>query len=466
MALSFRFNRIGKIALRLGTALGAALLGACATYKPLPLNNHPASPQGLGDIEVDTRSLPFPALRAYHFNPADGLDMTEVAILAVVNNPDLKLVRDDLGVSRAQAFAAHLLPDPQISLSRDYPQGGQPGTTTATSVGLGYDLNALITHAAGADAADAEARKTDLNLLWQEWQVIAKARVLFSQVMSEGSQLHWLTQNRDLLARQYRQSAQALKDGNVTADTANAALIAWHDARRQVNDMQRQLLASRQNLNDLLGLAPSAQLQLVAGAPLALPDAAEAEAALRNLAERRPDLLALKAGYQAQDARYRQAILAQFPPLNLSLNRSSDTSAIVTRGFAIASILPLLDGNRGNIRIEKATRKRLHDDYEQRLTAARNGVEHLLANNRLLAQQLESAQAALPELDSVAANAHKALQAGSLDWAGYVGYASAAISAHVEVENLKQTLLEGRIQLLTLLGGEFPAVKPDVEKKS
>ena len=72
----------------------------------------------------------------------------------------------------------------------------------------------------------------------------------------------------------------------------------------------------------------------------------------------------------------------------------------------------------------------------------------------------------MPQLDKVAANAHRALQVGSLDWAGYVGYASAAISAHVEVENLKQTLLEGRIQLLTLLGGEFPAVKPDVEKKS
>ena len=48
-------------------------------------------------------------------------------MLAVANNPDLRVARDDAGVARAQAFAAGLLPDPQISLSADHPAGNVAG---------------------------------------------------------------------------------------------------------------------------------------------------------------------------------------------------------------------------------------------------------------------------------------------------------------------------------------------------
>ena len=38
-------------------------------------------------------------------------------MIAVVNNPDLKAMRGQVGVAEAQAFAAGLLPNPQFSFA-------------------------------------------------------------------------------------------------------------------------------------------------------------------------------------------------------------------------------------------------------------------------------------------------------------------------------------------------------------
>ncbi|MFP3693402.1 TolC family protein, partial [Burkholderia sp. SIMBA_048] len=75
----------------------------------------------LGRLQIDPAKMPLPELAAQRFDPSDGFDIEEVAMLAVANNPDLKLARDDLGIAQAQAFSAGLLPDPQIAVSSDYP---------------------------------------------------------------------------------------------------------------------------------------------------------------------------------------------------------------------------------------------------------------------------------------------------------------------------------------------------------
>lgn len=69
-------------------------LAGCASYWPRALGPVPELPASPGQIQVDTRSLPFPVLAAHPFDPRDGLDEIEVAPLAVVNNQDLKRARD------------------------------------------------------------------------------------------------------------------------------------------------------------------------------------------------------------------------------------------------------------------------------------------------------------------------------------------------------------------------------------
>jgi len=76
---------------------------------------------------------------------------------------------------------------------------------------------------------------------------------------------------------------------------------------------------------------------------------------MHELAQRRPDLLALQAGYRSQEARVRAAILGQFASITLGITRARDTGSVSTNGFTIGLTLPLFSGNRGEIKIERAT---------------------------------------------------------------------------------------------------------------
>ena len=76
-------------------------------------------------------------------------------------------------------------------------------------------------------------------------------------------------------------------------------------------------------LNRALGLAPSATIQL--DPDIRLPAELSTPANLsRALDERRLDLLALKKGYESQDEKFRAAVLAQFPKINLGVSEARD----------------------------------------------------------------------------------------------------------------------------------------------
>src|SRR5690348_18150129 len=116
--------------LRALPTIAFAALAGCATFHPLPLASGGRGPQRAEDITVPAQAMPTPALRAYPFDPSNGLDVTEVAMLAVAHDPHLKIQRDAAGVAHAQAYAAGLLPDPQLSYEHDRPTGHYPPDAT------------------------------------------------------------------------------------------------------------------------------------------------------------------------------------------------------------------------------------------------------------------------------------------------------------------------------------------------
>src|SRR5690242_18957582 len=140
----------------------AAALGGCATYHALPLGHGREHPHH-ADLTVSASSMPTPELRTHAFDPAAGLDATEVAMLAVANSPQLRVERVKAGIAHAQAYAAGLLPDPQLNYEHDRPTGNYPqDTTNAYTAGLTFDLGNLITRSARVKSARAGARQVDL----------------------------------------------------------------------------------------------------------------------------------------------------------------------------------------------------------------------------------------------------------------------------------------------------------------
>lgn len=437
--------------------LALPLMSGCASYRrePLPDQTSALSGAQMARIRVDARSMPLPELAAHRFDPADGLDIDEVAMLAVVNNPALKLARDDLKIARAQAFSAGLLPDPQLSFSSDFP-GAASATSSAFSAGLSADVMALLRRGPARSAANADAAKIDLGLLWQEWQTIAQARQLFIKSRFQEELLPLLARQRDLAETRYARMAAAQRQGNLTRDALTAALLAQSDAGKQYLDARRAALQTRHDLDALLGLRPDVTLRLTGGGEPVPLDGKTVDAALAGLPSRRPDLLALRAGYEAQEQKYRAAILDQFPSLSIGFVRTRDTSSVYTSGFQISLNLPIFNRNRGNIAIEKATRQRLRDEYQNRLDQAYADLAQLRGDTALLERQLGQTESALPGLAQTARAAEQAYARHDLALSAYADAQSAEIAKRIEAATLRESIAEQRIGMQALLGGGIP----------
>ena len=440
----------------LPAVLAACALAACASYAPKPLPDRVSLAGDARTVTVDAARLPFPSSSTHVFDPADGLDMDEVGMLAVANNPQLRQARDDLGIAHAQAFAAGLLPDPQLGLSLDHPTNGAAVNTDAFNLNPTFDASALILRSSRRGAAEAAAQRVELDLLWQEWQVVSQARLLYTRILAQEAVRAELESERDLLSQRYRRSREALAAGNVTIDFAAALLAALQKIEKQLNDLERSRLQNRASLDALLGLVPTTPLVL-AGKPQARAlDAAAVRAGLEQRLAARPDLQALRAGYRSQEEKFRGAVLAQFPALNVGLTRARDTSGLYTLGFGLTLSLPVLNRNRGNIAIEQATRRKLFDEYQSRLDSAYGEVAVALENQPLLEGQLRRVGAALAELREVAARAEAAYRTGNFAAADYTRLRIALSDKQTEEINLQEALMEQRIALETLLGSGLP----------
>lgn len=432
-------------------------LTGCAVYRAKPLPTQPNMSQEVPHITIDASRMPFPELATHRFDPSDGLDMTEVAMLAVVNNPDLRIARDEAGIASAQAFAAGLLPDPQLNASVAFPTNDIPGSTyTAYSFGLSYDIGALLARSSTKAAAAAGKRRTDLNLLWQEWQVVAQARLLFIRNMEQNRLKSILREYRDLLAARYAHGQQALRDGNATLDAVSTDFSALQDMSRQINELERQQSQNKHDLNALLGLAPEVTLQLVGESQLSPLDTKKIVKEAPTLAARRPDLLALKAGYESEDAHLRQAIIAQFPAPVVGLTRSRDNTDVHSIGIGITMNLPLFNRNRGNVAIEEATRQRLYDEYQARLNAAWSEIHRILEDQVLLERQIAGTKEDVANAERAAVSGEAAYKGGNITEPAYLALRGALLGKRLEEITLEQKILEQRVALLTLCGGEAP----------
>jgi len=435
----------------ISTIVALALLAGCAAYQAQPLTNHAVLADSL-DVPVSDANKRLEQSNAAHeIDPADGLDLTEVAILAVLGNPDLRATRARLELANAQAFAAGLLPDPQLSASLDKPTGDTTGLVDAWGIGLGFDIIPLITRQARIGAGQGAQQKVHLDILWQEWQVIQQARSLAVRYTLENQRIELLQNMRRLYQERYRQSARGLAEGNVTFDANGADLTALIDSFSQIAQLEQQHNQTRHDLDLLLGLRADVELPLAqpgAGTPL---QRASIQARLDELPQLRPDLLALKAGYQAQEDRVRAAILAQFPSVSIGITRARDTGGVYTSGFSIGLNLPLFSGNRGAIAIERATRAQLALEYQARLAQTQADVGRLLALQDIIEAQRANLQTYLPRLTQLVERARAAYSRGDIDALAFLNLESTWVNKRLEQITLQQTRWETRIALQTLL---------------
>jgi outer membrane protein TolC len=419
----------------------ALVLGGCASYAPKPL------PPG---VSLVPGAAPAPTGQTAT-TPAGALSLDQVAALAVRNDPDLKAKRRKLGVAQAQRFAAGLFPDPQLSASLDHPTSSGPGLVDAFGLGVGYDVVPLITHGAHVQGERAATRQARLQLLWETWQVRQQARTLAVHFAGEARRLALLRRMRDLYRERYHHSAAALAHGNLNLDVAGTDLTALLDAQGQIDQLEQTHNDTDHTLRGLLGLAPAASLAVAlpkAPSPLG---AAVLRTRLADLSRRRPDLLALQAGYHSQEAKVRAAVLAQFPSLSLGLNRARDTGSVYTNGLSIGVNLPLFSGNRGAIAVARATRAQLRAEYQARLDQAALDIDKLERLQDLLRVQTGRLDRYLPTLGKLVEQARAGYRRHDIDALTFLNLETTWTGKRLARIQARQSLWETRIALETLL---------------
>jgi outer membrane protein TolC len=390
---------------------------------------------------------------------AGQLSMADVERQVLLNNPDLRTARAQHAVAQAQMLQASLLPNPSLNGSIGYLISGV-GDATAWTAGISENIQSLVTLRPRREAARAQAASVDATLLWEEWQVIGKARLLVVDIVEDERLLEVQHVALQRLEQRSERLRRSIDQGNSENLTATPDLAAAADARASLDDLQRQLLSQRHALAALMGLAPDTVIPLQPHIDLGPLNATQVRRQAETLAQRRPDLIALQLGYRAQEAQVRAAILAQFPPLSFGYSASQDNSRVRNGGPAITFDLPIFDRNQGNIAIERATRQQLHDEYTVRLQTSRDEVLALLAEHA----QLDAQRTALVPLNLDAehrmAQADSAWHAGLIDIRSYVDMATAVSTRQAAMITLEKNQYEGQVALATLLGAGMPDALP------
>jgi outer membrane protein TolC len=440
------------------------MVAAGCHHKPMPLTSEKVeealAPPNMEAIRVQAKAIRHPLLAPLEFDERDGLSPDEAAVLAVLANPSLRAVRDQRGIAAAQIIEAGVLPNPSLAVGGEFPIRA-PDEVNGYSVEFTWDVASLITRGAKVDAAKATAASVELDVAWQEWQVAQAAKTAVFRCIALEAQLA-LAQEIEQRLRENLKTVKSAVDQNLrTLVDLAAAEAALQEAHATVLDLKQDARKERLALNRSLGLPPGVTvvIQKGAGLPSQVPAPSAAEL-LAGLEERRLDLVALRRGYDSQEATVRAAILGRFPKLELGIAHTRDTGNFFTLGPSIALDVPIFDRNQGPIAVETATRRKLFDEYTNRVFEARSEIATLLAEIESVTQKIAAAEAAIPVLERLVATYETALAAGHMDILSYYGARNDLAKKRIDVLKLKQELVELRIGLEIASGRYMAAGTP------
>ncbi len=440
----------------LALVVACAALG-CAKYaaKPLDQTDHVLTEGDRERVRVAASELHHPILKPVQLDLSKGLSPDEVAVLAVVMNPDLQAERDQRAISQAQLVQAGLLPNFQLTGSLDFPyDSSPPDNHIAYGLGLQWDINALITRNARQLSAKEDAQSVELDIAWKEWQTAQAAKTSAYNVLALEGGLRIAREIREQLDENLRIVQKAVDNHQKTLLDLSAAESASSDAIEAEVGQERELRRERLQLNQSLGLSADAELKL---RDVELPShfaSPPVHDLIANLDHRRLDLVALRHGYQSQEAIVRTAILGQFPKLSLGPELARDTTAIKTIGVGLTLDLPIFDHNQAAIAQEEATRQKLYDEYSSRRIAARSEIELAALEVGSINKQISAAEASIASLQRLTQTYEKALAQGNTDIVSYYSARSDLAKKQIDLTKLKQELVQQWIAL-ELASGEF-----------
>jgi cobalt-zinc-cadmium efflux system outer membrane protein len=393
------------------------------------------------------------------------LSADELAVIAVLVNPDLKAMRAQKGVADAQVFSAGLLPDPQLALGVDHPTSNQTGLVNAYNFGLSWDVLGLLTRSDARKSAGAKRSQVRDDVAWREWMVANQTRQLAWRV-------GYLTEQESIAGDAATRAQQLLKTSrrnferhDITIDALSVQETAYLSTNDKLLALRRELAKAKLDLNKNLGLPPAEQIAVAQPEPPP-PMQLDVSALFDVARNQRLDLLALRAGYQAQEYQLQRDLLARYPQINLGLTSARDTGDVRTFGISAGISIPIFNGGRGAVAIARATRKQLRAEYEARLFQTRSDIATLVADIRAVDHEIEPLQQRLPQLRKAEATMRSALASGDVTALTYETVRSNLLTLRLQLASLEQSRAEQRVALQLATGAPWNAKETGCERQS
>lgn len=447
---------------QLTRALLLALLGlhSCASYSPQPLPGIVASaadaPSLPERLSASAQSLHHALLPTLEVDLRDGLSPDEMAIAAVLLNPHLQVLRAQHFLADAQLLQAGLLPNPDLSVGLERPSfGATGGTVNGVGVGLNWAISDVIGRRQRQAASLADKERIDLEVAWQEWQVAQAARALSWQAVLLAQEIPIAQEVLKRAGDRLQLVTRAVGSGFLPRQELVAASSAVESFSRQRDRLIQEQAAVLLALGAYLGadINETILIQIDLQLPLAKGLPARAELLL-HVADARLDLLALEAGYEAEEERFHAAVLQQFPRLSFGMSRNRDTGDVGTIGLGVSLSLPLFDRGQGAIASAEATRDLLRMEIEARRLQARteivDGEQRFFGSLR----QLHAGELFLNSLKDQLRLATAARKEGLITVLNYLDQEEALDLQHLEVLRLRRDLLFDAINL-EMASGQF-----------
>ena len=432
-------------------------LAACSSYHPQPLNPQSLAEQNQAptpaQLQILAGQIKHPLLKQVAFDLTDGLSADEAAILAVLQNPELRLARAKHGIANAQLLQAGLLPNPRVAYNFSALSGGlDTGKVQGYGISLDWEVTALLTQDQRISAAEAEQQAIDLQIAWQEWQIAQAAKLACYQLQVYQIQQKLLTDSLQRLQSNQQQLEQAVAQGWATLAESTTATSATDTLVYRQQALLQQTSLQQQRLNRALGRKPD---ETVALQTISLADeliVPSQEQLTQNLNQQRLDLLALQQTYQVQEEQVQIAVLQQFPKISIGPTQSKNNSNYYTVGGGIAITLPLFDQNQGAIALATATRQSVFDEYHNRDFQSKADIAELVTNITAVNAEIKTARTALESLEILFKAYTSAHRQGQVDQLTYYAAWNNLTEKQFEILNLQLHLLEARTALETATG--------------
>ena len=434
-------------------------LSGCMSYHSKPLLNtptiHQLSSADQNELIHRATSLRNPRLPPMKLDFHKPFTAQELAVLAVLFNPDLAALRAKEGVAKEQVFDAGLLPDPQLGFFFDKTLHQTNPLTIPFSNGIGgnlsWDIAGLITRQTKVNIAQSKYQQIHYDVAWQEWLLANQAELLATRVYFLQEQVSLIKKNMSFAKRLLDITHRNMQRHDATLDEYALRQTAYIDVQDQLQTLQRTLSSTQLQLNQVLGL--NAEEKLALSRPKSLHLNHFNTAQLFNEAQfNRLDLIALRAGYESQEQTLYQAILGQFPHFNLSLIRGRDTGAVNTIGANLSFDIPLFNRNRGAIAIADATREQLNLEYKARLHQTQADIAALVADLKLIETAELTLTKQLPSIRKAVQIMSQNLQRGNITEVTYQSIQADLLNKELKLILLQQNKAEQTIGLQIALG--------------